>query len=253
MEHIYRHKTKSVIEQLFKEFLAMPYIQNSSVNVGFSHRFFKNKFFQFIFATIQFIINYLKGKTHKHEDKIEEILHSYDFEKITLEEAGLTKDDVVNGLRFNTKAVLYDATNRYYIPQPLGSVRSPDFVIIYEDRCYYLECKSGKLDIIRFNNSLPRDEYIYLFTCERYNKTIIFLGRDVMNDLIRDKYSVFMKEIRILEKEFNEDLLKEKTNNHGWTIYWRNNFEQRGKNGVTAWVKHKNIDKYIENVMGFIK
>ena len=244
---------KSVIEQLFREFLAMPYIQNSSVNVGFSHRFFKNKFFQFIFATVQFIVNYLKGKTHKHEDKIEEILHSHNFIKITLEEAGLSKEDVVNGERFNKKALSFDSNNRYYIPQPLGSVRSPDFIIIYEGRCYYVECKSGKLDVIRFNNSLPRDEYIYLFTCERYDKTILFLGRDVMNDTIRDKYAEFMEKIRKLEKTFNDNLLKEKENSHGWTIYWRNNFQQRGKNGTTAWVKHKNIEKYIQNVIDFIE
>lgn len=244
---------KSVIEQLFREFLAMPYIQNSSVNVGFQHKFFKNKFFQFIFATIQFIVNYLQGKTHKHEDAIEEILHSHDFVKITLEESGISKEDVENGLKFMTRGLNLRDEDRYYIPQPLGSVRSPDFIIIYLGRAFYIECKSGKLDIIRFNNSLPRDEYIYLFTCERYDKTILFLGQDVMNDLIRDKYSEFMKEIRILEKEFNENLLKEETNTHGWTIYWRNNFQQRGKNGITAWVKHKDIDKYIENVMGFIK
>ncbi len=241
----------SVIEQLFREFLDMPYIQNSSVNVGFQHKFFKNKFFQFIFATIQFIVNYLQGKTHKHEDKIEEILHSHDFIKITIEEAGLSKEDVVNGLKFITKSLNHG--DKYYISQPLGPVRSPDFIIIYCGRAFYIECKSGKLDIIRFNNSLPRDEYIYLFTCERYDTTILFLGRDVMNDTIRDKYSEFMKEIRELEKEFNDDLLKDEANSHGWTIYWRNNFQQRGKKGITAWVKHKNIKKYIQNVIDFIE
>lgn len=244
---------KSVIEHLFREFLAMPYIQNSSVNVGFSHKFFKNKFFQFIFATVQFIINYLKGKTHKHEDKIEEILHSHDFIKITLEESGLSKEDVVNGLKFIRKRLNFADENKYYIPQPLGSVRSPDFIIIYKGRCYYVECKSGKLDIIRFNNSIPRKNYIYLFSCERYNKTVLFLGQDVINDGIRKKYADFMVEIRALEKEFNDDLLKDETNTHGWTIYWRNNFQQRGKNGITSWVRHRNIENYIQNVMEFIQ
>lgn len=254
------------VENLFQEFLDMPYISNSAVNIGIDHKFFKNKFFQFIFATIQFIVNYLRGKTHKHEDKVEEILHDNGFRKMSLEELGISKEDVENGKKhFNDITEMIEmrtfgeiaspryVTSKYYIPQPLGTTRSPDFLIVYGGRAYYVECKSCKLDKIMFGNTLPKDGYIYLFSCARYDKTVLFLGDDVMNDNIRKKYEDFIEHVRILQDEFNEDLLDDETNVHGWTIYWRNNFLQKGKNGVTAWVKHENIEKYIENVLEFIR
>lgn len=86
---------------------------------------------------------------------------------------------------------------KYYIDQPRGSQRSPDYLLIHvSDKGYSkiieFECKIG-CDGIMWNDGFPEKTRIYMFSCTKFNKTSLYDGADLINKDALEVYQKFIK------------------------------------------------------------
>jgi hypothetical protein len=134
----------------------------------------------------------------------------------------------------------------------MGTHNVPDFIIVDNHVPYFLECKTGsKTDKITWNTNLPKKDYIYLFSCEKYDSSTLFLGQHHMNETIYDIYKEGIDTIREVVKNLN-DKLKKIDNHHGYEYYARNMFIQAGGGSKTSVIKHKNKEKYLQETLDFV-
>ncbi len=75
----------------------------------------------------------------------------------------------------------------YFIWQPHGSQRYPDFYLFFDGVKITLECKSTKSGKIMWNSGYPREGGIYIFADGDQDKNYLFMGEDHCNlELVAD-------------------------------------------------------------------
>ena len=222
-----------IMSKILKDILAMPYFKNYAAASGLVHN----------------IAN--------HEKAVEDVLIMHGIEKNTIKYTKAKskgtvskkqRDDWLNG---GDHSMLPDNT---YISQPCGTHNSPDFIVKADGEIYFLECKSasGKTTHPTFNSSYAQEGYIYIFTCEKYNKTTTFRGEDIVArkaggiyDKIRERFK------QVYDEEFKDDLIKADINKRGLGYYDRPMYIQGGGGEYTDYFKHPDRKRCEQNVLDF--
>lgn len=136
-----------------------------------------------------------KNKIQSFEEKINTILNKYCIE------IKKNKKDNIDNIKKEQDII-------YYIYQPFGSQKPPDFMIMCNN--YYkifIECKSSKTLKPTWNCSIPDIETIYLFYSSNNNKTYIFNGDVIIFPNISKQIKEFHNKLKILCNEFNNEIL----------------------------------------------
>jgi hypothetical protein len=136
----------------------------------------------------------------KHEDAVEDIIQKYNFNKL---ERKVTKDERDLWMEDSTAC---DLPDNCYVTQPCGTHNSPDFIVKENGKLYFLECKSvsKKTKAPMYNGGIPKSSYIYIFSAERYDKTTIYFGHNVLPP---EDYSLLQECIakhREIDKKYNK-------------------------------------------------
>ena len=114
--------------------------------------------------------------------------------------------------------------NNSYMYQPCNTQESPDF-IIKQDKLYFVECKTSKQTVPRYNSGIYKD-YIYVFSNPKHNTTF-YLGSDIMSNESDNLITKFNKYIRKELKKLNHKISK--TNKKDVQLYLRPMMIQKGK------------------------
>ena len=153
----------------------------------------------------------------KHEKWFEKLLIKNGFSKKTLEQVQMSKLDVRNRVDKNESTL-------FFIPEPLGSQNTPDFLVSDEEgNLFYIELKSSKEEKITWNGGFPKDNFIYLFSTEKHNSQTIFMGSDCWDTEDRDSLLEHAEILKRLTDTFNKTLKGKQT------YYTRNMFNDNEK------------------------
>lgn len=161
---------------IFEQILKMPYYRNYAAASGAVHN------------------------VSKHEDAVRDVFFSQDLlevsRKVTRKQRDLWLSD-------SSKC---DLPNNSFVFQPCGQNDSPDFIMKVDGKTVFIECKSvkGGSKAPMYNSGIPKDNYIYVFTAERYNKTTIYFGRDVCPLEDYKLMQKLIREHRELDEKYNE-------------------------------------------------
>jgi len=181
-----------------------------------------------------------------HENETENILQKNGFKKSSLKK--ITKKQRDKALVGGDIPLLREGE---YIAQPTGKNDSPDFIVRYNGKLYFLECKSSKGLQPTYNGGRPKERYIYIFTSRSVNKTTIYYGRDVLNNEVRDLYDEFL-----LKNKENYKVFKSKLalvdNSRGFDYYERHMYTQSGGAEFTDYFTHKDRKLCETNVLNSI-
>ena len=181
-----------------------------------------------------------------HEDETENLLQQNGFKKSLLK--NISKKQRDNALAGGDIPLLREGE---YIAQPTGKNDSPDFIVRYKVKLYFLECKSSKGLHPTYNGGRPKEGYIYIFTSRNVNKTTIYYGRDVLNNEVRDLYDEFL-----LKNKENYKVFKSKLalvdNSRGFDYYERHMYTQSGGAEFTNYFTHKDRKLCESNVLNSI-
>ena len=181
-----------------------------------------------------------------HENETENILQKNGFKKSSLKK--ITKKQRDKALAGGDIPLLREGE---YIAQPTNKNDSPDFIVRYKGKLYFLECKSSKGLHPTYNGGRPKERYIYIFTSRNVNKTTIYYGRDVLNNEVRDLYDEFL-----LKNKENYKVFKSKLalvdNSRGFDYYERHMYTQSGGAEFTDYFTHKDRKLCETNVLNSI-
>ena len=126
-----------------------------------------------------------------------------------------------------------------FIHQPLGTQKSPDFIIQVSKKCLIpFEAKSSNTYIPTYNSGGIKLNYIYMFTSKKIKQTTIYLGSNIINEIQTKLIKDYIEKCRVLDKELNELLTKNDTNNRGISYYTRPMIGQKGQNDKTNYFTH---------------
>ena len=181
-----------------------------------------------------------------HENETENILQKNGFKKSSLKK--ITKKQRDKALAGGDIPLLREGE---YIAQPTNKNDSPDLIVRYKGKLYFLECKSSKGLHPTYNGGRPKERYIYIFTSRNVNKTTIYYGRDVLNNEVRDLYDEFL-----LKNKENYKVFKSKLalvdNSRGFDYYERHMYTQSGGAEFTDYFTHKDRKLCETNVLNSI-
>jgi hypothetical protein len=141
------------------------------------------------------------------------------------------------------------------ILQPSGSQGFPDILLYdFNNRFISIECKSGKNgECPMWNDSIPRQESIYILSSGIKNSTTMFLGKDVISveeTLFFKKQQEYYKKI---DKEFLLDIKKLDKFKRGWQLKVRPQYSQFGGQTITNYFNHVSRKQCEQNVLEFAK
>lgn len=140
--------------------------------------------------------------------------------------------------------------NGEYISQPCGTQDSPDFIIKYNDKIFFIECKSSKGTKPTYNGGLPKKQYIYIFTSEKYNETTIFRGEDILSESKRQLLEKLrLDEIALVEKYQSDPAWND---SRGFDYYPRAMYTQSGTWDKTDYFKHIDRKMCEQNVLNLL-
>ena len=108
-----------------------------------------------------------------------------------------------------------------FVPQPFGSQKSPDFIVKVRRRVFFVEMKSAAGASPVFNSGLPTNNFIYLFTSGIHNRTMCFMGQDVLPQDLCNLMIETRRECTKLVESYNERMLKDPRNLFGLNFYVR--------------------------------
>ena len=139
--------------------------------------------------------------------------------------------------------------NNSFVRQPFGTQSAPDFVVKAGGKAFFVEMKSSKGTSPVFNSGLPEHNIIYLFTSGRHNKTMCFLGQDV---LPQELYNLMVRAredcTALVEKNYNQQMLGDSRNLLNLRFYVRPMHEAK----IDVF-RELDIRKLEENVFDFIR
>lgn len=179
----------------------------------------------------------------EHEEATEKLLKKNGFKKSILKKISKKQRD--NALAGGDIPLLKEGE---YIAQPTGKNDSPDFIVRYKGKLYFIECKSSQEPYPTYNGGRPKEEYIYIFTSGKVNQTTIYYGKDVLNDQVRDLYDELLRKNEENYKWFKSQLgLVD--NDRGFDYYERHMYTQSGGAEFTNYFTHKDRKICEENVL----
>jgi len=179
-------------------------------------------------------------------------VHQYHVEHL-LEKHGFNKQFVIiskkNRDEYLRTGIFLDLPDNSYISQPCGTQDSPDFIVKYNNKLYFIECKSGAgaKTSPTYNSGLPKKEYIYIFTCQKYNGTTIFLGNDIISDDKRNLFNQLLEAQNKILEEFRKNPLWK--DDRGFDYYTRDMYTQSGDSSKTDYFKHRDRFLCEQNVL----
>ena len=221
------------INKIFKDILKMPYYRNYSAVSGAVHNI------------------------SNHEAAIEDVFARYKLTKVD-------KKKLLSSIKKNLKIGPVGVRNRWmngidteympdnsYISQPCGTHNNPDFIVKI-GRIFFIECKSSDEGKPTFNSAYAKQNYIYIFTSKKHNKTTFFMGQNIVSSKTAKLYDELAEKIDEQVKIF-EPLIKESdSNNRGVSYYNRPMYTQAGNQDITDYFIHPDRIKIENEVMEFV-
>lgn len=117
----------------------------------------------------------------------------------------------------------------YYINQPNGSQRPPDFIVVDNDESIELECKSKKTGYKpMWNSSYPNSTNLYIFTNQKDNHTLIIPGNKIITPKLEEMLIKYKNYNKLFHDKFNKELkkLSKEDNPYDINVYARSMFIQ---------------------------
>lgn len=140
-----------------------------------------------------------------------------------------------------------------YISQPFGTHDNPDFVIRDSiGRLFAFEAKSSKMHSPMYNSGGLKQKFIYIFSNEKNDSTVIYLGRDIVTQEQQKLIDQHIIRAREQDNELNLRLKELDSNNRGISYYTRPMIEQKGGAAQTDYFSHANKIEAIKNVLEFV-
>jgi hypothetical protein len=203
-----------------------------------------SKFFEEILK-----LNFVSGgyQESEHEIAVENSLISSGFLKSKIKK--ITKLECELSLNGGNISGLKEGE---YISQPTGKNDSPDFIVKYMGKLYFIECKSSKTTHPTYNGGLPKEEYIYIFTSKVTNQTTIFYGKDVVSLEKRELYLELLVELNEILHKY-QNMPQWKDDSRGFDYYIRNMYTQSGGSEKTNYFTHKQRLICEQNVLNSIR
>jgi hypothetical protein len=183
------------------------------------------------------------GGADIHQCSVENLLNKHGFKK------SLNVSSISQKQRDETLVTgsLDSLQNIEYISQPCGTQDSPDFIVKYDNKIYFIECKSSKGDKPTYNGGLPKKQYIYIFTSKKYNSTTIFRGEDILCESKRFLLEQLRaEEVALVQKYQNNKSWKD---SRGFDYYPRAMYTQSGGWNKTDYFKHNDRKMCEQNVL----
>ena len=202
----------------------MPYYRNYEARTGFVHN-----------ITSQ-------------EDAVKDILLS---EKLTQFETKQPQKVIYGWLNNHELSSMMPVNS--FIPQPCGQQQSPDFIVKFIDgRILAIECKSSSSTIPLYNSGGIKQNYFYVFSSKDQNKTVTYMGSDIINDIQQKLIDDHIKDARERDEILNKKLKEYDTNNRGVCYYTRPMIGQSGGHIYTNYFTHKNKEINGKSVINFM-
>lgn len=140
-----------------------------------------------------------------------------------------------------------------YILQPFGTHDNPDFVIRDSiGRLFAFEAKSSKSYSPMYNSGGLKQNFIYIFSNEKNDSTVIYLGRDIVTQEQQKLINQHIIRAREQDIELNLRLRELDSNNRGISYYTRPMIEQKGIAAQTDYFSHANKIEAKKNVLEFV-
>jgi len=119
---------------------------------------------------------------------------------------GLTSLDILN------RKSKIDSKYTFFIRDPLGSSKHPDFLVVENGNVFYLECKTSRSNYTpMWGSAFPQGNDIWIFCCgnRKVNETAIFLGKDIVSEEQAKEMEDIQGKRLLQDKELHK-ILKEK-------------------------------------------
>ncbi len=146
---------------------------------------------------------HVSNTSKQHEQWFANILKSFGAVEKTLD-VGISTEEIRNQL---TSTGRWDSVSSvpdfFYIPQPLGSQNTPDFLVYEKGHLFYVELKSSKDEKITWNGGYPHDGYIYLFSTGKHDAQTVFMGEDAWSPAVKKELMDFAASQKQRTDEFN--------------------------------------------------
>jgi len=219
-----KYQTIKMITDINDKLTQMPYYRNYEARTGLVHN-----------ITSQ-------------EDSVKDILLS---ENLTQFETKQPQKVIYEWLN-NPELSLIMPVNSY-IPQPCGQQQSPDFIVKFIDgRILAIECKSSSSTIPLYNSGGIKQNYFYVFSSKDQNKTVTYMGSDIINDIQQKLIDDHIKDARERDEILNKKLKEYDTNNRGVCYYTRPMIGQSGGHIYTNYFTHKNKEINGKSIINFM-
>jgi hypothetical protein len=195
----------------------------------------------------------VQNEINNFELLIEEILIRHGFSKnIKYNVNDLKK--LISGEKHNL-----DFNDLTYIHQPFGSHKPPDFIIFYNDKSIFVECKSGE-DKPTFNTRYPKGSNIYLFFHRKKSEVVSFMGVDIMDEETIKLLNEENEEVNRIKKNTEEKFraLGKEYNKYGFSNYQRNMYCQTksyatdDNDRITDFINNPEREKIETNIYNFV-
>jgi chemotaxis protein histidine kinase CheA len=219
-----KYQTIKLITDINDKFTQMPYYRNYEARTGLVHN-----------ITSQ-------------EDAVKDILLS---EKLTQFETKQPQKVIYEWLNNPELSSIMPVNS--FIPQPCGQQQSPDFIVKFIDgRILAIECKSSSSTIPLYNSGGIKQNYFYVFSSKDQNKTVTYMGSDIINDIQQKLIDDHIKDARERDEILNKKLKEYDTNNRGVCYYTRPMIGQSGGHIYTNYFTHKNKEINGKSVINFM-
>jgi len=146
-----------------------------------------------------------------------------------IHEESVEKIIIESGFKHKNTISTNETNACYYINQPNGSQRPPDFIVVDNNESVELECKSKKTGYKpMWNSSYPNRTNLYIFTTQKDNRTLIIRGNKITTPKLETLLEKYKKDHKIFHDKFNKELKKltKEDNPYDISVYPRHMFVQ---------------------------
>ena len=185
-----------------------------------------------------------------HEDAVKDILLSENLKQFVPPKQ---KQKTIYGWIENSSLSGIMPLNTF-ISQPCGSQQNPDFIVKFVDGSILaIECKSCNSTKPLYNSGGIKPNYFYVFSSQKINKTVTYMGHNIINEKQQKLIDDHIKESRKRDDILNTKLKECDTNGRGVCWYTRAMIGQCGDSKYTNYFTHINKEKDSKSVLEFIK
>ena len=144
-----------------------------------------------------------------------------------------------------------DLQDGEYICQPCGTHNSPDFLVRCSGKVFAIEAKSSKTYSPTYNSGFPKDNYIYVFSNEKLDRTVVYMGSDVNGgqdaNLLKEQ---MLSEIQLIVKKYNSELKNLMAT--GLDYYVRDMWNHKGGKQITNYFNEPRRTQWFQSVKEYI-